>query len=235
MAKTDFFDDDLMEKHIDLSVEGMRSTDSSEEPARVMTRMDKHRSQVEGQVAQTSEELERLRLRQETLERERKALQSLRERQDEYEAVRDDMIEHLGQRIPLLEREEVRIEQVSELVSRTRSRFKEMLEEVEHLNAEQWSDDVIRDELGKALALLEETRMEYQKSIAKLDSVRDTMNTEPINGGSRVVKQADNTASDGILSFAYWLKVGLAISLPLMLFLILLAVVAFFVLREGIV
>jgi len=235
MATTDFFDDDLMEKHIDSSVDDTRSVPPHAAGNAELSRMEKHRAQIEGQVAQTSEELERLRLRQDTLERERKALQDLRERQDEYETVRAEMIENLGQTIPVLEREEVKIEQVAELVSITRTRFKALLTEVEELDAENWGDEIIRDEMGKALAIIEETRIEFRKSMSKLDSMRNTMIQGDADSLNASMNQNSPISSGHPKSFAQWIGIGFAVSLPMILFIMIMSALAYVFFFKGLI
>ena len=100
MANTDFFDDDLIKqrdaaKRIRLGPGDEPvgtlppAAPSDEVPVRAvsdfnLTRMAKHKQEVEGQMAHAAQELERLRARQEGLEREKRDLEDVRRKQEEY-------------------------------------------------------------------------------------------------------------------------------------------------------
>jgi hypothetical protein len=197
--------------------------------------MARHRDEVEDQVARTTEELERLRQRQETLEKERRDLQELRSRQDEFEENRRDLIERLGQNILTLERDEIRAAQISDLVVTTRQRFKTMLGEVEALDAEKWEENRIRDELGKALAIMEDARMEFSKSMAKVEAIRDQAGSVQEQEQPKPRRYDGGHAAGANMRqpFSYWLGVGFAVSLPLIITVLIIAIVVYVLISRG--
>ncbi len=250
MSNTDFFDDDLIQKREGAKRVRLGAGDEVEPlappaapsdtlPSRIvgdlnLTRMAKHREEIEDSVAKTTEELERLRQRQEALERERKELQELRTRQDGYESGRREIIDKLGQTILTLERDEIRAAQVTDLLSTTRGRFKTMLSELENLDPESWEDSKIRDELGKALAIIEDARMEYKKSMSKIETIRER-NLASEQSGPTIYEEPVIRSGDQQKTWMYWFKVGVAVSLPLGIILLLITVMTIVLLAQGII
>ena len=43
------------------------------------------------------------------------------------------------------------------------------LQEIEDMNEEGWAEDRFREELGKSLAVIEDSRLEYNKTLARID------------------------------------------------------------------
>lgn len=237
MASTDFFDDDLIKQRDaarriklgpgDEPIGTIGEIPSSDEvPVRPvsdfnLTRMAKHKQDLDDQVAQAMQELELLRTRQESLEQEKRGLEELRRKQGEYERGKREMVERFSQSLVSLEKDQTHAERVAELLGATRKRFRTMLEELQRINEEAWPEDQIRDELGKALAVLEDARMEYNKAVSKIDAVsgvgkKGAAEHQPaIFEEGRPAREEDRT-------FGYWLKVGLAVSLPLVVVLVVL-------------
>jgi predicted nuclease with TOPRIM domain len=170
------------------------------------------------------EELEKLRQRQEDLDRQRKDLEELRKRQDDYQRGKQEMSDRLNQSLVTLEKEELQASRLAELLGATRKRFKVMLGEVQALDEETWPEDAIRDELNKAAALVDDVRMEYNKAVAKIDAVSGDAKTPPSAAAHPAVifEESRRAVEEAEKGFGYWLKVGLAITLPLIVVLLVL-------------
>ena len=239
MSNTDFFDDDLVKqrdvaKRIKLgpgdepvgTVGDIQSSD--EVPVRPvsdfnLTRMAKHKQDVDEQVVTAMQELERLRARQENLEKEKRDLEEIRRKQEEYEGGKREMVERLNQSLLTLEKDELQASRLAELLGATRKRFKALLADVQGLNDEAWPEEHFRDELNKALAVLEDARMEYNKSMTRIDTLGGTGKT----GGSEhppVIFEEGRFHTEAEKSFGHWIKVGFAVSLPLMVVIIVMTV-----------
>lgn len=218
MANTDFFDDDLRADHaatppVAIQKPVVDAADlAADEKAEEMSisRLNRHRDQVEGQVASTVRDIERLRQRQEDLERERQELEGVRARQDEYEVGKRKIIHQLNESLLALEKEEVRSTQLAELYGATRSSFKEMLMEVEGIDERKWSQETLFEELEQSQLVIDSIRVECSKSLAKVDAISSEARPQAPEAEQAGV---DDTHSPG-LSFGYWLKVGAAISIP---------------------
>lgn len=242
MPNTDFFDDDLVKKHeatkrIKLGPGDAPAATAAPVadalPSRPvsdlnLTRMAKHKEEVSAQVAQAMEELERLRTRQEDLEREKQDLEDLRRKQHEYESGKRELMTHLNQSLVKLEKDELKAEKLTELLGATRLRFRSFLSEVEDLQEDQWPEDGIRSELDKALTRIEQVRIEYNKALSKIDALApDSGSSGSVR--SPMIMEHRGVVADENRSFGYWLKVGVAVTLPLSLVLIALAVLRYLV------
>jgi len=242
MANTDFFDDDLVKQRdtarrlklgpADEPIGTLSDSGASDEvPVRPvsdfnLTRMAKHKQEVDNHMATAVQELERLRKRQEDLEREKRELEELRRKNDEYERGKREMVERLSQSLVTLEKDELQAERLSELLGATRKRFKTMLGEIQSLNDEAWPENQVRDELNKALVILEDARMEYNKSMSKIDAVGGAAKKAASGEHAPVIFEETGAAvHHEEHGFAYWVKVGFAVTLPLIAVIVVLTVV----------
>jgi chromosome segregation ATPase len=208
MMGTDFIDDDLSRKAAEAG-----DAESS------ASRLSRQKEQLTNQVADTAEEIERLRMRQDELEHEKTSLEELNRKQDEYARSKKDIIENLSRNIILMEKDEVLANRMVELLSASRARFKDVLSEIRDIREESWSEAEFEEELDKALALIESARMEYSKAVAKIDAESWQ------KGGGQAPLATLEDAGRGALAnkgFLFWFKVGVAVSLPVMLVLLLL-------------
>ncbi len=232
MSHTDFFDDDLVRKPEPAKPEpddaGVSENDE-EQPVRpaeggASSRMARQREEVSAQVSQATEELERLRLRQQQIEREKRALEDLRRKQNDFEQGKAEMNEQLRRNLLTLEREEVRSQQLVDMLAATRKRFREMLKEIESFDEEAWEEERFTEELNTSLGRIEDMRMEFKKSIGKIRAMtgeEGRPDTAPagIYEESARPEQAPHT-------FTYWFKAGLAFTLPLLVLLLLAFIVS---------
>jgi len=226
MSNKDYFDDDLIQRRDAVKEVKMGPGNEAEnsvasprsEPIPVedlnLTPLTQRKEEINGQVASKMDELGRLRSRQEALEREKVSLEQLRSSQEKYETGKREMIDHLEQSLVSLEREEVLINQRLELVSETEKHFKELLTGMRGFTEEQWPSDSTgyREELSKALAIVDNARKEYNKALARVDVLREGRNEglegKPLLYGDMLGQSVPER------SFADWLKVGFAVSLP---------------------
>lgn len=235
MPGTDFFDDDLVRQRDRASriKLGPGDVPADAAPAAAdggvsrpvadlnLTRMARYRKEVDEQEASKVEELEKLRHRQDQIEKEKVQLEDTRRKHDDYVRGKREMTDHLRRNVVLLERREVETQRLAELLGASRLRFKEMLEGVEAINEETWPEGQIRDELGKALGVIEQTRMEFNKTMARIEAVQG----EPAGTESKSAVLFEEHGGAEEKTFGYWLKVGLAVSLPLVVTIVIVLIV----------
>jgi len=234
----DFFDDDL----IDSQEPAAAPSDAPAEAGTVSViaeddggehghqesaaRMAKQKEELTTQVAGAVSEIERLRMRQDALEKERTDLEELAHRQEAYERGKRDIVEKLDRSIVLLEKEELQGKQMIQLLAQIRSRFKASLAELRVIREDTWPDDTFQEELNKALVLVEEARADYKSGLAKIEASswqRDLAGRKP----SAPLERLESSPSPE-KGFVYWLKVGAAVTLPLIVALAILFVVNLF-------
>ena len=241
MATTDFFDDDLGRQREaarrlklgDDPITTLNDMSSDDVPIRPvsdlsLTRMAKHKQDVDENVVQAAQELDRLRKRQEALEREKRELEDIRRKQEEYERGKRDIIERIAQSLMTMEKDELQAERMAELLAATRKHFKEMLGEVEQLNEAIWPEERFGEELTKALTLVEDVRMEYNKALSRIEAAGGA-ELRALPSGPMIGEQA-RVRYEEERPFTYWLKVGSAVTLPLIAVIIVLVVI-FIVMR----
>lgn len=181
------------------------------------------RKQMELQSARTAEELERLRRQTEVLEREKRDLEDRRKKQDDYEKGKQELLDGLNQSLVTLERDEIKTQQLAELLQSVRQRFRGILSEISEINENDWSAEQVREELGKALVRVDDARMEYNKAMARVKSVMSTADAAE-TGGPMIFTPSAVDRDEG-KSFLDSMKTGLAFTLPLLVMLALLCVV----------
>ncbi len=210
MAKS-FVDTDLMLPNRD-------PDDLIEGEGDAAARLARQKEQIVEQVADAAEEIERLQMRQKELENARRELRELNRKQHEYEEGKKALIEQLNRKALQLGKEEIRLTRLLELVSATRKDFDGMLKELRSIREDHWPESGFEEELDSALALLESMRGVYNKSVARVDAQRlDRMGNDRTGGG------AESASGEIMLGgWGFWLKAGLAFSLPLGLILLVL-------------
>jgi len=222
MAK-EFIDDDLLKT--DDSGEDWDEQDSDG-----MARVARHREELTDQVAGATDEIERLRMRQMELEKAKKSLEELTQRHEEYDQGKKEMIDKLTRGLTMVEKEEVQATRMVELLSETRSRFKELLNDLSDIDETKWSENNFKTELSRALVKVDIARADYKKALARIDVV----SWYKSGGGDKqsdMFREMTRDVSD-TKSFGYWLKVGLAASLPLII-VIILAVITLWIIAHS--
>ena len=235
---TDFYDDDLVrerEAALKIKLDGdsggaprdghiPSSRDLPNRPVSdlTLTHLARHTQEVTEQMVDKSQELERLRARQEELERERRTLEELRKKQEAFDGGRRELKDRLNESLVRLDQERLQAERLAQLLGETRHLFRERLAEVEALNEEEWGDENLLDELNKSLVLLDNVRSDYTKAMAKVEAVHPQGGAAAAGRPLTFTEAAPPPAAGG-QGFAYWLRAGLAFTLPLLVLLVLLA------------
>lgn len=230
MAGTDFFDDDLKQRETprrgtaSLSAQERAPTELQRPVGDLnLTRMARHRDEIERQVAESVQELDRLRMRQEEVDRKRRELEEQRKKQDEYERGRRELTDRLNQSLIMMEKEEVKSERLLELLRNSRAQFRDALSEIHAIDESAWADENVREELTKALTVLDEARVHYNKTIGKIEAMMGDERVLPVDARGMLFREGAPPAVER--SFSYWLRVGFAASLPLLAVSILLTAV----------
>lgn len=162
------------------------------------------------EVQKTNTELEKLKRQLEDIEKQKSRLEELKRRQDELENGRIDMTDKLTRSLVTVQREidesQKRLEQLNQIFNS----FTQHLRYIESINAKSWGSAELPKELSKALSAVEEARSDYSKAQAKIaiDSPAAAESSLPA-GYETGYEYADDKG------FIYWLKSGVAFTLPL--------------------
>ncbi len=230
MAK-DFFDQDLGEARAVRSAPSPTVSETGapdELPARAisdlnLTRMAKVREQRVAQQAETAKEMETNRRRMEELERSKRTLEDDARQMDRFEQSRKEVSERLDQTLMMLEKQEMQAIRLTELYAGTKLRFREMQEEIRSIKEAEWSEAQVREEVNRALVVIDDSRKEYGKAMARLEAAES--GSAGGNTGSAAAG-ATGAAAPEPRDFLYWVRTGFAFFLPLMVFLLVLGVIA---------
>lgn len=228
MGGTDFFDNDLVQRRSAIksssvgptAVETGSATKNEDFSARPLadlnlTRMARHREEVNTQVATAKVEIERLRRKQNDLEREKQTMEELLEKQDQYERGKQELLDKLSESVVSLQKLEDHAARQVEIYSATRARFAEFIDELQSMDDSSWTDESFREELNKAVVRIDTARKEFVKAQASVEAVGGPVS---LFDESRPRSAArDEFDEDVGRSFGDWMKIGLAVSVPVII------------------
>lgn len=196
----------------DLDLRKHRSGDEPGPDENAVERLAKQKDEIANKVANAAEEIERLRLRQEELEYAKKALLELNRKQDSYAHGKKEMIASLARSVLQMEKDEVRASRMVELLAATRQQFKGLLSEIRDIREERWAESEFEEELDRSLALIDNSRMVYNKAVAKIDA--ESWSRGERTGGALTALEDGSRHPLAGKGFLFWLKVGIALTLP---------------------
>ncbi len=147
---------------------------SKDAPTLSVVELPAHREEVDSKLEQAREYLLTLRRQQEELERQKSELEELRRKQEEYSRGRAEMIDQLTRSLVTLERQQIESQRLAELSAKTIDAFRDYLDRIQEVSDEDWSSSNVREELSKALGVIENARLEYNRARVKLDCLNPT-------------------------------------------------------------
>ncbi len=182
---------------------------------------------LDSQVQKAQEQLLNLKRQQEQIERQKRELEELSRRQEELETGRGEMVEKLTRALVVVERQSTEAAKRVEQLNATGESFASHLQALEGINPKSWASNDLQRELSRALGMVDHARTEFNQQKSRLA-------TESADGGEAAVSGSDSYdqmfGSETDHTFLYWLKAGVAFTLPLIL--IALAALCIFVWRN---
>jgi chromosome segregation ATPase len=198
---TDFVDDDFQTR----SAAGTSTGTAQRAPTR---------EEVDSRVGEAQQKLAELKRQQEELERERAALEEVRRRQMEFQSGRQEMIHSLTRGLGLLEEAEFTARRDAEQMSKTIADFRDALSKIEAIHEETWTKDTFSVELTRALTAIENARMEWNGARLKFPVLSGEGRA---SSSAASVEAASEQASWSEYSFGQLCKIGLAMTWPIAL------------------
>lgn len=183
------------------------------------------REELDGRVGDTQRKLAELKRAQEELERERATLEEARRRRLELQTGREEMLQALTRGVSLMEQAEFAARRDAEQMAKTLNGLRDALAAVQGIREDTWTQENWNVELIKALAHIENSRMEWNQARLKwsmLDGQGDAHTKPSIQGG----------VPDSWSNQPFWelCKIGAALTWPVAV-VGLVALIVFLVLR----
>ncbi|MCS7090281.1 MAG: hypothetical protein RMN51_08255 [Verrucomicrobiota bacterium] len=203
---SEFVDPDAQLERLGRNPEGGRR----DATPRVLTR-----EELEAKVLETQRRLAELKQAQEALERERAALEELRRRQLEFQTGRKEMLHNLTRGIALLEEAEQETRRHAEQMASTLEAFRSALEKIRAIQEETWTPDNLSVELARALAIVQNARMEWNSALVKFPVLRSSDQAAAEEESQRAVPRSAPVWTG--LSFGRLCQYGLALTWPVAL------------------
>lgn len=187
------------------------------------------RDDTDRRVVEAQQKLVELKRAQEELERERAGLEELRRRQAEFQTGRQEAIQNLTRGIGLLEEAEFAARRDAEQMARTMADFRDAVAKVQAIQEETWTKENFQMELTRALTVVENARMEWNSARLKTPALAGE--TQPAATGESSAK-ATAAAPLAELPFGQLCKIGIALSFPLIIAIVVVAVFMAVLLRK---
>ena len=168
---------------------------------------------LDSHVQKAQEQLVQLKRQQEQIEKQKRELEELSRRQAELENGRTEMADKLTRALVVLEREAYGAQNRLEQIRATRESFTQHLELIEAIDPRSWNPSDLHKELSRALSTVDDARAEYSEQRSRLQAAGAT-------GGDASLPDVapDPYENNTGRSFLQWLEIGVALTLPLIIF-----------------
>ncbi len=173
------------------------------------------REEVDTKVVEAQQKLAELKHAQEELERERATLEETRRRQMEFQTGRQELVHSLTRGLGLLEEAEFNARRDAEQMAKALSSLREALSKMEAIHEETWTKDNFNVELTRALTAVENARMEWNAARLKFPRLAGEKAED-----REAARAADLQEQEPLFTprgFAGWCKIGLALTWPVAL------------------
>ena len=167
---------------------------------------------LDNQVQRAQEALIQLKRQQDQIEKQKRELEELSRRQAELEQGRAEMSDKLTRSLVILEREGYDTQKKLEQLRATRESFGQHLELIEAIDPKSWNPAELHKELSRALSTVDDARAEFSQQRSRLQA------SDEANGDGSLPEVAADASDGSGRSFAQWMQIGFAITLPLILF-----------------
>src|SRR5213595_2054021 len=168
---------------------------------------------LDSQVQKAQEQLLQLRRQQEQIEKQKRELEELSRRQEELEQGRGEMTDKLTRALVVLEREAYNAQSRLEQIRVARESFAQHLELVEAIDPRSWNPSDLHKELSRALSTVDDARTEYGEQRSRLQAAGATPGEVALPDVAPEAYESSNGRS-----FVQWLQIGIALTLPLIIF-----------------
>ena len=184
---------------------------------------------LDSQVQKAHEQLLQLKRQQEQIEKQKRELEELSRRQEELERGRAEMTDKLSRSLVVLEREGYDCQKKLEQIRATHESFTQHLQLLEAIEPKTWNPGELPKELSRALSTVDDARAEFSQQRSRLEAGSNDQSSE-----LGLPEAASGMAGlGGGRTFAQWMQIGFALTLPLIVFGLLALLVFFWLAAKG--
>ena len=184
---------------------------------------------LDSQVQKAQEQLLQLRRQADQIEKQKRELEELSRRQEELERGRAEMTDKLWRSLVILEREGYDSQKKLEQIRATHESFTQHLQLLESIDPKSWNSGELPRELSRALSTVDDARAEFSQQRSRLEAANGDQ-SEDLN----LPDAAPGLSGlGGGKTFAQWVQIGLALSLPLIIFGMIALLVFFWMAVKG--
>ena len=169
---------------------------------------------LDSQVQKAHEQLLQLKRQQEQIEKQKRELEELSRRQGELEQGRAEMTDKLTRSLVVLEREAYDTQKKLEQLRATRESFGQHLQLLEAIDPKDWNPADLHKELSRALSAVDDARAEFSQQRSRLYAGTN----EESSDVALPDVASDYSGVGGGRTFGQWVQIGLALTLPLIVF-----------------
>lgn len=219
---TDFFDEDLAEpapgEYAAAAAPRAQAAGATAESFHARQKKDLPEAQ-----AAAGDEIERLRMRQQELERRKQEIIDQRHRIDLLERNKADLLGKLRRNAVLVVRQGEQASRAAAICSEAGAGFSRLHRDMEAINPDSWDEEDYEKNLVDALAKVDSAAAEYRAAMDRVASI------DWRGGAPGPVRDAAGPEARGVTpgrrGFAYWLVAGFAFTLPAVVALAIVAVI----------
>ena len=216
---TDFFDEDLAE------ATPAKNGGTPLQPPVNESFYDRKKRELPEQLSRTGDEIERLKQRQEALEKRKQEIIDQRRRVELFERNRKDLLEKLRRNAVMVVRESEQASRTAALCNEVGALFSKLHQELEAFAPDSWSEEDYDARLTEALAKVDAATAEYRKAMDQVAAVnwRDAAVPKDSDGNSLEMEAGTGFPR----GFGRWFMAGLAFALPFAVFAAIIIAVVF--------
>ncbi len=184
----------------------------------------KEREELILKVEKAKKQIELLRKQQSELEREKAELEELKSKQEEWLHGKKEIGEALLKAGTILTSEEGEADRMNELVKHTKQNLSRILDELRAVKEESWTPSTLKDDLTKALLIVQKGRKELSKARARIPALEERQLQE---GATPQPQTATLFKGPATLSSRELIRIGFLVALPLVLMALVILLIFF--------
>lgn len=167
--------------------------------------------------------LEDLKKREEEIRKKAEELEEITRKEEAFSQGRYTLIEQLEEYLDILEREEAQARDLAKRCGETHQRFQHHLGVIEELCPDAIDRHNLKLELDAALRQLGAAEQEVSDAMPLMEFISGRKNRKP-----PAAKQSGSTSRTNRADLSYWLKAGLVFSIPILIFIAIVAFIAIY-------